>query len=63
MWCVNPHLTNKILVCVNSTLGHFNVRIVLPKESLKPIIFMDIWDTLNQISTGLLKSNIRVMCL
>jgi hypothetical protein len=50
MWCVNPHLSNKMLVCVNSKLGHFNDRILLPKESLKPIIFMDIWGMLDQIS-------------
>jgi hypothetical protein len=49
MWCVNPHLTNKMLVCVNSKLGHFNDQILLPKESLKPITCMDIWDMLNQI--------------
>jgi hypothetical protein len=44
MWCVNPHLTNKILVHVNSKLGHFNDLILLPKELLKPITYMDIWD-------------------
>jgi hypothetical protein len=49
MWCVNPHLTNKMLVCVNSKLGHFNDQILLPKESLKPIICMDIWYMLDQI--------------
>jgi hypothetical protein len=38
------------LVCVNSKLGHFIDRILLPKVSLKPIIFMDIWDMLDQIS-------------
>jgi hypothetical protein len=43
MWCVNPHLTNKILVRVNSKLGHFNDRILLPKELLKPFTCMDIW--------------------
>jgi hypothetical protein len=46
----NPHLTNKMLVCVNSKLGHFNDRILLPKESLKTIIFIDIWNMLDQIS-------------
>jgi hypothetical protein len=74
MWCVNPHLTNKMVRCVSSKLGYFNERILLPKESLKPIICMDIWDMLDQISQaynhhcsqfeyhcpiGLLKSNIR----
>jgi hypothetical protein len=44
MWCVNSHLTNNMLVCVNSKLGHFNDWILLPKESLKPITCMDIWD-------------------
>jgi hypothetical protein len=44
MWYVNSHLTNKMLVCVNSKLDHFNDRILLPKESLKPITCMDIWD-------------------
>jgi hypothetical protein len=39
MWCVNPHLTNKMLVCVNSKLGHFNDQIFL----LKPITCIDIW--------------------
>jgi hypothetical protein len=39
-----------MLVCVNSKLGHFNDQILLPKESLKPIIFMDIMDMLDQIS-------------
>jgi hypothetical protein len=24
MWCVNPHITNKMLVCVNSKHGHVN---------------------------------------
>jgi hypothetical protein len=43
MWCVNPHLTNKMLLRVNSKLGHFNDRILLPKESLKLITCMDIW--------------------
>jgi hypothetical protein len=49
MWCVNPHLTNKMLVCVNSKLGCFNERILLPKELLKPITCMDIWSMLDQI--------------
>jgi hypothetical protein len=44
MWCVKPHLTNKMLVRVNSKLGHFNDRILFSKESLKPITCMDIWD-------------------
>jgi hypothetical protein len=44
MWCVNQLLTNKILVRVNSKLGHFSDQILFPKESLKPIICMDIWD-------------------
>jgi hypothetical protein len=44
MWCVNSHLTNKMLVCVNSKLSHSNDWILLPKESLKPITCMDIWD-------------------
>jgi hypothetical protein len=41
---VNPHLTNKMLVRVNSKLGHFNDQILLSKESLKSITCMDIWD-------------------
>jgi hypothetical protein len=32
----------KMLVCINFKLGHFNGRIFLPKESLKPITCMDI---------------------
>jgi hypothetical protein len=44
MWCVNPHLTNKMLVCANSKLCHSNDQILLPKESLKSITCMDIWD-------------------
>jgi hypothetical protein len=44
MWCVNPYLTNKMLVSVNAKLGHFNDRVLLPKESLKPITYTDIWD-------------------
>jgi hypothetical protein len=44
MWFVNPHPTNKMLVCVNSKLHHFNDRILFPKESLKPITCMNIWD-------------------
>jgi hypothetical protein len=44
MWCVNPYLTNKRLIYVNSKLGHFNDRILLPKKSLKPITCIDIWD-------------------
>jgi hypothetical protein len=44
MWCINSHLTNKMLVHVNSKLGHLNDRILLPKESLTPITCMDIWD-------------------
>jgi hypothetical protein len=50
MWCVNLHLTNKMLVCVNSKLHHFNDHILLSKELLKPITCMDIWDMLDQIS-------------
>jgi hypothetical protein len=78
IWCVNPHFTNKMLVHVNSKLGHSNYQILLPKESLKPITCMDIWGHLDQISRpynchcsqieysypiGLLKSNIWVICL
>jgi hypothetical protein len=44
MWCVNPYLTNKMIVCVNSKLDHFNDRILFTKKSLKPITCMDIWD-------------------
>jgi hypothetical protein len=44
MWCVNPHVTNKMLVHVNSKLDHFNDRVMLPKESIKPITYKDIWD-------------------
>jgi type IV secretory pathway VirB3-like protein len=44
MWCVNQLLINKILLRVNSKLGHFSDQILFPKESLKPIICMDIWD-------------------
>jgi hypothetical protein len=44
MWHVNSRLINKMLVRVNSKLGHFNDWILLPKESLKPITCMDIWD-------------------
>jgi hypothetical protein len=44
MWCINSHLTNKMLVHVNSKLGHLNDWILLPKESLTPITCMDIWD-------------------
>jgi hypothetical protein len=47
MWCANPYLTNKMLVCVNSKLGHYNDEILLPKESLKPFTCMDIWDMLD----------------
>jgi hypothetical protein len=47
MWCVNPHLTNKMLIHVNFKFGHFNDRILLPKESLKLITCMDIWDMLD----------------
>jgi hypothetical protein len=47
MWCANPYLTNKMSVCVNSKLGHYNDQILLPKESLKPFTFMDIWDMLD----------------
>jgi hypothetical protein len=43
-WCVNPHLTNKMLVRVNSKPSHFNDQILLSKESLKSITCMDIWD-------------------
>jgi hypothetical protein len=42
MWCVNPRLTNKMVLCINSKLDHFNDRILLLKESLKPITCMDI---------------------
>jgi hypothetical protein len=49
MWCVNPHLTNKMLICVNSKLGYFNDWILLSKESLKSITCIDIWDMLDQI--------------
>jgi hypothetical protein len=38
-----------MLICVNSKLGHYNDQILLPKESLKPITCMDIWDMLDQI--------------
>jgi hypothetical protein len=44
MWCVNSHLTNKILVRVNTKLGHFNDQILSTKDSLKSITCMDIWD-------------------
>jgi hypothetical protein len=37
MWCVNLHLTNKMMVCVNSNFGHFNDWILLPKESLNQL--------------------------
>jgi hypothetical protein len=49
MWCVNPHLTNKMLVCVNFKLRHFNDQNLLSKESLKPTTCIDIWDMLDQI--------------
>jgi hypothetical protein len=44
MWCVNSHLTNKMLVRVNSKLSHSNDWILLLKKSLKPITCIDIWD-------------------
>jgi hypothetical protein len=49
MWCVNPNFTNKMLICVNSKIGHYNGQILLPKESLQPFTCMDIWDMLDQI--------------
>jgi hypothetical protein len=42
-------MTNKMLVYVNSKLGHFNDRILLWRESQKPITCMNIWDMLDQI--------------
>jgi hypothetical protein len=34
MWCVNPHITNKMLVCVNSKLGHVDDWTLLINESI-----------------------------
>jgi hypothetical protein len=37
MWCVNPHITNEMLVCVNSKLGHVDDWIILISELLQSI--------------------------
>jgi hypothetical protein len=37
MWCVNPHITNKMLVCVNSKFGHVDDWILLISEPIQSI--------------------------
>jgi hypothetical protein len=37
VWCVNPQITNEILVCVNSKLGHVDDWILLISESIQSI--------------------------
>jgi hypothetical protein len=37
MWCVNPHVTNNMLVCINSKLGHVYDWILLFSESIQSI--------------------------
>jgi hypothetical protein len=37
MWCVNPHITNEMLVCVNSKLGHVYDWILLISKSIQLI--------------------------
>jgi hypothetical protein len=37
MWCVNPHITNKMLICVHSKLGHVDDWIPLINESVQYI--------------------------
>jgi hypothetical protein len=37
MWCVNPHISNEMLVCVNSKLGHVDDWILLFSESIQSI--------------------------
>jgi hypothetical protein len=64
MWCVNPHLTKKMLVRANSKFGHFNDRVLLPKESQISRAYDRHCSQLEyHCLIGLLKSNIRVMCL
>jgi hypothetical protein len=33
MWCVNSYITNKMLVCANSKIGHIDDWILLFSES------------------------------
>jgi hypothetical protein len=49
MWCVNPHITNKMSLCINSKLGHVNDWILLISELIQSI-WVDMRDMLNQIS-------------
>jgi hypothetical protein len=37
MGCVNPHITNEMLVCINSKLGHVHDWILLFSESIQSI--------------------------
>jgi hypothetical protein len=37
MWCVNPHITNEMLVYINSKLGHVDDWILLISESIQLI--------------------------
>jgi hypothetical protein len=37
MWCVNLHMTNEMLVCINSKLSHADDWIILLRESMKPL--------------------------
>jgi hypothetical protein len=37
VWCVNSHITNKMLVCINSKLGHVDDWIILLSESIQSI--------------------------
>jgi hypothetical protein len=77
LWCVNPHLTNKMLVRVNSKLL-FQWPDSFTKRVIKTNYMYGYIRPLDQISRacnchcsqieyccpiGLLKSNIRVMCL
>jgi hypothetical protein len=37
MWYVNPHITNEMLICVNSKLVHVDNWILLISESVQSI--------------------------